>query len=86
VVISLGRLAIADPLLAAQQFLGIVKETFFWPALIGLPTIDNERHVIERATAMFLETYRFMHERNSPQKSAPHRKLNSLQEPAPRDR
>lgn len=53
-----GRLGVADPLLAAQQFLGAIKESLFWPALIGLPTPADEDAVIEAATAMILQVYR----------------------------
>lgn len=53
-----GRLVVADPLLAAQQFLGAVKESLFWPALIGLPTSADENAVINAATAMILRVYR----------------------------
>lgn len=52
-----GRLVVPDPLLAAQQFLGAVKESLFWPALIGLPTRADEDAVIEAATAMILQRY-----------------------------
>jgi TetR/AcrR family transcriptional regulator, regulator of autoinduction and epiphytic fitness len=52
-----GRLSVPDPLLAAQQFLGAVKESLFWPALIGVPTANDEAAVIEAATAMILRIY-----------------------------
>jgi TetR/AcrR family transcriptional regulator, regulator of autoinduction and epiphytic fitness len=52
-----GRLSVPDPLLAAQQFLGAVKESLFWPALIGVPTADDEAAVIDAATAMILRIY-----------------------------
>jgi TetR/AcrR family transcriptional regulator, regulator of autoinduction and epiphytic fitness len=52
-----GRLAVPDPLLAAQQFLGAVKESLFWPALIGVPTSKDEDAVIEAATAMIIRNY-----------------------------
>jgi AcrR family transcriptional regulator len=52
------HLDVSNPLLAAQQFLGAVKESLFWPAFIGLPTPVDEDGVIEMATAMILRTYR----------------------------
>jgi TetR/AcrR family transcriptional regulator, regulator of autoinduction and epiphytic fitness len=55
---QLGRLAVPDPLLAAQQFLGAIKESLFWPALIGLTTRADEDAVIDAATAMILRVYR----------------------------
>ncbi len=54
---GLGRLAVPDPLLAAQQFLGAVKESLFWPALIGVPIAKDEAAVIEAATSMILRIY-----------------------------
>jgi hypothetical protein len=42
-----GRLAVPDPLLAAQQFLGAVKESLFWPAHIGVPTPAGEDAVLD---------------------------------------
>lgn len=52
-----GHLTVPDPLLAAQQFLGAVKESLFWPALIGIATRADEDTVIEAATAMILGSY-----------------------------
>lgn len=52
-----GRLSAPDPLLAAQQFLGAVKESLFWPALIGVPTRADEDEVIAAATRMILLAY-----------------------------
>jgi TetR/AcrR family transcriptional regulator, regulator of autoinduction and epiphytic fitness len=54
---SRGRLVAADPLLAAQQFLGAVKESLYWPALIGVPTRADEDEVIAAATRMILRVY-----------------------------
>jgi TetR/AcrR family transcriptional regulator, regulator of autoinduction and epiphytic fitness len=51
------QLCVPDPLLAAQQFLGAVKESLFWPALIGIATRADEDTVIEAATAMILRNY-----------------------------
>lgn len=53
-----GMLAVQDPLLAAQQFLGAVKESLFWPALIGVPSRSDEEAVIKAATEMVLRMYR----------------------------
>ncbi|MEJ2118414.1 MAG: TetR/AcrR family transcriptional regulator [Alphaproteobacteria bacterium] len=52
-----GALLVPDPLLAAQQFLGAIKESLFWPALIGIPTRQDEDAVIAAATAMILGIY-----------------------------
>jgi AcrR family transcriptional regulator len=52
-----GSLAIPDPLLAAQQFLGAVKESLFWPALIGVSVSGDEDAVIRAAVNMILRTY-----------------------------
>ncbi|MEJ2125804.1 MAG: TetR/AcrR family transcriptional regulator C-terminal domain-containing protein [Alphaproteobacteria bacterium] len=52
-----GHLEVPDPLLAAQQFLGAIKESLFWPTLIGISTRKDEDAVIAAATAMILGTY-----------------------------
>lgn len=52
-----GQLNAPNPLLAAQQFLGAVKETLFWPELLGIPTRVDEDAVIGAAVAMILRTY-----------------------------
>ncbi len=51
-----GRLAITDPVRAAAEFLGAVKEGCFWPAMLGLPTAPDEP-VIASAVAGFLRAY-----------------------------
>jgi AcrR family transcriptional regulator len=53
-----GCMHVPDPLRAAQQFLGAVKETLFWPALIGLSTPADEDAVIAAAAEMILGVYR----------------------------
>ncbi|RFB78516.1 TetR/AcrR family transcriptional regulator [Methylovirgula sp. 4M-Z18] len=52
-----GRLTIADPLLAAQQFLGMIKESVFWPRLIGMPVVRDDDSVVRAATEGFLKIY-----------------------------
>ena len=53
---SQGRLAIPDPARAAAEFLGAVKEGCFWPAMLGLPTDDDDA-VIASAVAAFLRAH-----------------------------
>ncbi len=50
-------LAVADSTLAAQQFLGAVKEALFWPALIGLPVTQDDDAVIAAAARMIATLY-----------------------------
>jgi TetR/AcrR family transcriptional regulator of autoinduction and epiphytic fitness len=45
---------VEDPTLAAQMFLGAVKEALFWPILLGLPVTGDEERVIDAATAMIV--------------------------------
>jgi TetR/AcrR family transcriptional regulator of autoinduction and epiphytic fitness len=52
-----GQLQVPEPLLAAQQFLGAVKESLFWPAMLGMTPSKTEDAVINAATAMILHTY-----------------------------
>ena len=54
---TLGRLKIADPLLAAQQFLGMIKESVFWPKMIGMPIVQDDQNVVQAATEAFLKIY-----------------------------
>jgi TetR/AcrR family transcriptional regulator of autoinduction and epiphytic fitness len=53
-----GRLKVSDPMLAAQQFLGGVKEALFWPMLLGLPVKREESQVIAAAVDALLTVYR----------------------------
>lgn len=52
-----GRLPVDDPTLAAQQFLGSIKEVLFWPRLLGLEPQQPADRVIDRAVAGFLAVY-----------------------------
>lgn len=56
-----GELSIPDTLLAAQQFLGAVKESLFWPTLIGVSTRKDVDVVIREATAMVFRNYGAAH-------------------------
>lgn len=59
-----GRLAIDQPTLAAQQFLGSMKEALFWPRMMGIePTVPGDT-VVREAVATFLARY-------SPKETAP---------------
>ncbi len=53
-----SRLKIADPLIAAQQYLGVIKESLFWPKLIGMPIVQEDENVVRSATEAFLKIYR----------------------------
>ncbi len=53
-----GRLKVPDATVAAQQFLGGVKEGVFWPALLGLPVTRDDDQVIAAAVAALLTVYR----------------------------
>ncbi len=53
-----GRLKVPDAMLAAQQFLGGVKEAVFWPALLGLPVKRDDSQVIAAAVDALLTIYR----------------------------
>lgn len=44
-----GRLATADPELAAVQFLGMIKEALFWPRVLGVPIALDADKVIAGA-------------------------------------
>lgn len=49
-----GRLSVANPTLAAQQFLGAIKEALFWPVLLGLAPLHTPDEVVSEAIAGFL--------------------------------
>lgn len=59
--IKLGVLTIENPKLAAFQFMGLFKETLFWPRLFGMTHaqigLDREE-TIEQAAQIFLSAYR----------------------------
>lgn len=51
---------IGDIPLAAQQYLGMVKEALFWPVLLGIlpmPSPERDRYVIEDCTEKFARLY-----------------------------
>lgn len=55
-----GRLREVDPHYAAEQLMGLIKGSAFWPQLImGRPTPDSEQseQIIEDSVAMFLNYY-----------------------------
>ncbi|WP_448190520.1 TetR/AcrR family transcriptional regulator [Azospirillum sp. sgz301742] len=52
-----GRLAVDNPTLAAQQFLGCIKEALFWPRLLGLEPLYAPQIVLDEAVATFLARY-----------------------------
>ncbi len=56
-----GELNIKDPALAAQQYLGIVKESLFWPVILSvlpMPTPERDTHVIETSVQILLDMYK----------------------------
>jgi TetR/AcrR family transcriptional regulator of autoinduction and epiphytic fitness len=53
-----GRLSVPDPVLAAQQFLGAVKEVVFWPVMLGQPVKHHDAEVIAAAVRAMLTVYR----------------------------
>lgn len=52
-----GRLRIENPTLAAQQFLGCIKEVLFWPRMLGLTPLHPPQAVVDEAVATFLARY-----------------------------
>lgn len=55
-----GVLTADDPRLAAQQLLGMVKESLFWPQLFGVEvpeTAEERKAVIDEAVRRFLEAH-----------------------------
>lgn len=52
-----GRLAIDDPVWAADQFLGLIKSFAFWPQLLGgqaVPDAACRERILDTSVAMFL--------------------------------
>lgn len=45
-----------DPVLAARQFMGLVKEPVFWPIMLGAEPLPQDT-VIENAVSLFLTAY-----------------------------
>lgn len=67
-----GRLAVSDPIFAAQQLHGIVKAFAFWPQLtMGQPPLDSQDRlkVAESAADMFLARYSRADGKDAPVKS-----------------
>ena len=61
---SLGVLDCPHPLLAAQQFLGLLNEPILWPRVLGQDiTSSPPDTVVEEAVRMFLLRYRPTHPR-----------------------
>ncbi|SAK64306.1 TetR family transcriptional regulator [Caballeronia glebae] len=63
-----GRLAVTDPVFAAQQLHGVVKGFAFWPQVtMGQPPLSNteQKKVAEAAADMFLAHY----ERSTPKRA-----------------
>lgn len=52
-----GRLVIDNPVMAAEQFIGCLKETIVWPLLLGLTPNTTEDVVIREAVITFLARY-----------------------------
>jgi AcrR family transcriptional regulator len=52
-----GRLVIGNPLMAAEQFIGCLKETIVWPRLLGLEPSTSEDIVVREAVLTFLARY-----------------------------
>ena len=52
-----GRLSVSNPTLAAQQFLGSLKEALFWPRLLGLAPLHPPEEVVAEAVATFIARY-----------------------------
>jgi TetR/AcrR family transcriptional regulator of autoinduction and epiphytic fitness len=58
---KLGVLAANQPDQAARQFLGMVKETVFWPRVLGVGKPPSKREVedaVSNAVSIFLKSYR----------------------------
>lgn len=56
-----GRLKKADANFAAQQFLGLIKASAFWPQLFMnqvFPTAEQQKTIADDAVLMFLARYR----------------------------
>lgn len=52
-----GQLTITDVALAAQQFLGMIKESWFWPSVLGLHPAYDGVTVVDQAVTTFLARY-----------------------------
>jgi len=61
-----GRLGADDPVLAAGQFIALLKAFAFWPQVVASqtpPSREERRRLIEEAVAMFLARYESAAER-----------------------
>ena len=52
-----GCLIVPDVPLAAQQFLGMLKESWFWPAVLGLAPAQSSETIVDEAVTTFLARY-----------------------------
>lgn len=55
-----GALDVADPKMAADQFLALIKAFAFWPQMFGgqdTPSKTEKKKIIQSAVDMFLHTY-----------------------------
>lgn len=55
-----GILKIDDSSLAAQQYVGMIKESLFWPVMVGVfdqPSKEREEQVIESAMDIIFKVY-----------------------------
>ncbi|WP_299018304.1 TetR/AcrR family transcriptional regulator [uncultured Photobacterium sp.] len=58
--IKAGKLDVAEPKIASEQFIGALKSTLFWPqVLVHVPTASQQDQdlAIEMAVAQFLSAY-----------------------------
>jgi TetR/AcrR family transcriptional regulator of autoinduction and epiphytic fitness len=56
-----GRLAVDDPVWAADQFLGLVKSFAFWPQILGgqaVPDAATRARILDSSVAVLLGHYR----------------------------
>lgn len=51
-----GALKVDDPWAAAALFLGVLKESAYWPGLLGLPVAEDER-AVTAAVAAVMKVY-----------------------------
>jgi len=61
--INEGRLKPVDADYAAQQFLGLIKATAFWPQLLmnqEFPSLEQQKSIAEDAVFMFLARYEIL--------------------------
>ncbi len=55
-----GKGKIDDPFLASQYYLGMVKESLFWPVLLGLipmPSPEKQKEIINKTAGIFTNIY-----------------------------